>query len=171
MALTKGGPKPGPKRNIKPTGKMMKNQNVEFEKPKTNKPLKGKRGGLKNVTMLKYYNCGKNGYFARNCTEPNKVFVTFTFTHTYVCSYILVVNSILGWIVDTRENKHVVRDKSRFVDYHWPFKRAHFVKLDYGKNKEVIGIGSYQIRLSIGRELLLHDVLHDTGIECNLLSV
>ena len=44
MARAKGGPRHGPKRIVKLIEKRMKNQNARYEKPKIDKPLKGKRG-------------------------------------------------------------------------------------------------------------------------------
>ncbi|KAK4415070.1 hypothetical protein Salat_2614100 [Sesamum alatum] len=40
-----------------------------------------------------------------------------------------------------------------------------------GAQEEVLGIGSYQLKLSIGRDLLLSDVQYAPSIRCNLLSV
>ena len=40
-----------------------------------------------------------------------------------------------------------------------------------GTSEDAIGVGSYQLHLRFGRTLLLHDVLHVSGIQHNLLSV
>ena len=38
-------------------------------------------------------------------------------------------------------------------------------------SEDAIGVGSYQLHLRSGRTLLLHDVLHVSGIQHNMLSV
>ena len=38
-------------------------------------------------------------------------------------------------------------------------------------SEDAIGVGSYQLHLCSGCTLLLHDVLHVSGIQHNLLSV
>ena len=45
------------------------------------------------------------------------------------------------------------------------------VILGNGAQEEVVGIGTYQLKLHLGRTLLLHDVLHAPGVQCNLFSV
>lgn len=77
---------------------------------------------------------GKNGHFACDCIKPKKVFVAHTLTHRYVCSYALVANSTLECIIDTGANKHVVRDKVGFVDYHQLSKGIQFV--DFGNREK-----------------------------------
>ena len=37
--------------------------------------------------------------------------------------------------------------------------------------EEVIGVGTYQLKLHLGHTLLLHDVLHALGVHCNPFSV
>ena len=38
-------------------------------------------------------------------------------------------------------------------------------------SEDAIGVGSYQLHLRSGHTLLLHDVLHVSGIQHNMLSV
>ncbi|KAL0457635.1 UNVERIFIED_CONTAM: Retrovirus-related Pol polyprotein from transposon TNT 1-94 [Sesamum latifolium] len=59
---------------------------------------------------------------------------------------------------DTGATKHVTRDRAGFVDYHRVPACSHYIAMGNGAQEEVLGIGSYQLKLSTGRELLLSDV-------------
>ncbi|KAK4430709.1 hypothetical protein Salat_0832600 [Sesamum alatum] len=134
------------------------------------KRSRGKQGGMKNVTKAKCYNCQKMGHFDRDCTELKKVTPNPS-PSSFVCSKVFVANSLLGWIVDTGATKHVTRDRATFVDYHRVPACSHYIAMGNGTQEEVLRIGSYQLKLRTGRELLLSDVQYAPSIRCNLLSV
>ncbi|KAK4435191.1 hypothetical protein Salat_0682400 [Sesamum alatum] len=125
---------------------------------KAMKRRRGKRGGKKNVAKAKCYNCQKMGHVARDCIEPKKVRPNPNSPSSFVCSQVFVANSLLGWTVDTDTMKHVTRDRAGFVDYHRVPACSHYIAMGNSAQEEVHGIGSYQLKLSTGRELLLSDV-------------
>ncbi|KAL0413520.1 UNVERIFIED_CONTAM: Retrovirus-related Pol polyprotein from transposon TNT 1-94 [Sesamum radiatum] len=98
------------------------------------------------------------GHFARECTELIKVRPNPNSPNSFVCSNVFLANSLIGWIVDTGATKHVTRDRAGFVDYHQVPACNHYIAMGNGAQEEVLGIGSYQLKLSTGRELLLSDV-------------
>ena len=107
----------------------------------------------------------------RDCTEPNKVTNSLTFSNIRVCSHVLVIHSLPYWIVDTRATKHVARYPMGCVDYRCVPRGTHKVFVGNGTIDDAIGVGSYKLHLRSSRTLLLHDVLHVPGIQHNLLSV
>ncbi|KAL0316519.1 UNVERIFIED_CONTAM: Retrovirus-related Pol polyprotein from transposon TNT 1-94 [Sesamum radiatum] len=72
---------------------------------------------------------------------------------------------------DIGATKHVTRDQAGFVNYHRVPACSHYIAMGNGTQEEVLGIGSYQLKLSTGCELLLSDVQYAPNIRCNLLSV
>ncbi|KAK4428971.1 hypothetical protein Salat_1197100 [Sesamum alatum] len=118
------------------------------------KRRQGKRGGKK-----------KMGHFARDCTKPNKVRPNPRSPSSFVCSQVFVANySLIGWIVDTDATKHVTRDQAGFVVYHRVPACSHYIAMGNGTQEAVLAIGSYQLKLSTGRELLLSDVQYAPSI-------
>ena len=68
-------------------------------------------------------------------------------------------------------NKHVVRDRVGFVEYCRIPVWSRDIKVGYRASVEVLGIGTYKLKLRGGCTLLFHDVLYAPEIRRNLLSV
>ena len=114
---------------------------------------------------------GKKGHFARECTEPKKASILNNSAITYVCTHVFVAHTILGWIVDSRQTKHIASDRVGCVDCKKIPKGTQYVILGNRAQEKVIGVGTYQLKLRLGHTLLLHDMLHALGVQCNLFLV
>ena len=138
--------------------------------PKEGKIAKRQKGkcAKKDKAKIKCYNCGKKGHFARKCTKLKKVSILNNSAIAYVCTHVFVAHTIPGWIADSRKPKHISKE---CVDYKMIPTGTQYVILGNGAQEEVIGVGTYQLKLHLGCTLLLHDVLYAPGVQCNLFSI
>ena len=56
------------------------------------------------------------------------------------------------------------------MDFHPYPVGSRTVVLGNGSEEDVIGVGTYQLRLREGNKLLLHDALYAPGVRCSLVS-
>ena len=96
---------------------------------------------------MKYYNSDKKDHYTWDCPEPQKVLFSTLSSQLYVCSHALVANMIPNWIIDTGANKHIVRDRARFVDFHRYPVGTQSVILGNDSEEGVLGVGTYQFLL------------------------
>ena len=81
-----------------------------------------------------------------------------------------VAKSFPNWVVDSGASKHVVRDKVRFVELHPCPVGSQTVTLGNGTAEDVLGVGTYRLKLRGGNSLLLHDALYASGVRCSSVS-
>ena len=93
------------------------NSGPAAEKANSTKSKKGRRGGKKGKTSTMCFNCGKEGHFARDCTELKKVLPNLNSHFIFVTSHVMVALPSSDCIVDSGAIEHVTRDRFGFVEY------------------------------------------------------
>ncbi|OMO71233.1 hypothetical protein COLO4_28342 [Corchorus olitorius] len=136
-------------KNIKTFNDMSRHLELEAEGLETSKVvalvgLAGKQGASKKKPKHKW---------VKIHASPKSIY-------TFVCAHVLVAQLFPDWIVDTCANEHVVRDRDGFVDYPPVLASTQYVILGNETREDVLEMGSYQLRMSSGRMLLLHDILY-----------
>ena len=56
------------------------------------------------------------------------------------------------------------------MEFHRHPVGSRTVVLENGSEEDVLGVGTYQLRLRGGNKLLLHDALYAHGVRCSLVS-
>jgi len=111
------------------------------------KKHKAKGNGANDIARVKCYNCGKRGYFARDCPEPAKVPASIKTPELYVCSHAFVANYLPQWIVDMGVTKHIVQDRVGFAEFHRYSVGSRTIILGNDSEEDVLGVGTYQLKL------------------------
>jgi len=56
------------------------------------------------------------------------------------------------------------------MDYHRVLVGTQYIMLGNDTQKEILGVGSYQLKMKNDKSLLLKHVMYATRVQCNLLS-
>ena len=82
-----------------------------------NKRKRGKRAGKQSRNM-NYFNCGKPGHFAHDCTEPKVIYDQIHFHNSFVSICLMLIETVLFWTIDSTATDHIERDRNAYVDFH-----------------------------------------------------
>ena len=80
-----------------------------------------------------------------------------------------ILDGLGGWWIDSRATRHVCHDKAWFKTYSI-FEDKKKILLGDSHTTDVLGIGKVPLQFTLGRELVLKDVLHAPKISKNLVS-
>lgn len=97
----------------------------------------------KDKAKMKHYNCGKLGHFAHEYTKPKKINPNLNSCFLYVYTHVSIDHSLLGWIVDSRVAKDLVKDQVGFVDYRRIPTIGQNITPRNRTREDVLGVGTY----------------------------
>ena len=135
-----------------------------------NKSKCGKRVGKQSRNM-NCFNCGKLGYFARDCTKPKVIYDKIHFHNAFVSSFLMLTETVPYWTVDSSATDHIARDRNAYVDFHQIPKGSRSIYMGNNTSADVLGIGTCKLLMRKNRTPYLHDVLSTPEVRQNLVSV
>ena len=109
---------------------------------------------------MNYFNCGKLGHFAHDCTESNVLYDQTRYSNAYVSSCLMLVETISYWTIDSAATNHIVRNRNAFMDFCRIPKESRTIFMGNNTLVDVLGIGTCKLVMWRGRTLYLHHVLY-----------
>ena len=117
------------------------------------------------------FNFGKHGHFACDCTEPKVIYDQIHFHNAFVSSFLMLIETILYWTIDSVATDHIAQDRNAYVDFCRILKRIRSIYMGNNTSADVLGIGTFKLLMRKGRTLYLHDVLFAPKVRWNIVSV
>ena len=81
-----------------------------------NKRKRKKHIGTQSSNM-NCFNCGKSSHFALDCTEPKVIYDQIHFHNAFVSSFLMWIETVPYWIVDSAATDHIARDCKAYEDF------------------------------------------------------
>jgi len=69
-----------------------------------------------------------------------------------------------------RATKHIVQDKVGFMEFHGFPVGLRTIILGNNNKEDILGVGTYQLKLRERNQLLLHNTIYAPGVQCSLVS-
>lgn len=122
--------------------------------------------------------CGKIGHVASDCKfrkgqdhhHPKpQANLTEIEVIAAVVSEANLVNNMIEWVVDTGATRHICSNKEMFLDYEEVID-GESVYLGDARTACVAGKGKVLLKLTSGKSLALHSILHVPNMRRNLVS-
>lgn len=157
----------------KPSSKP-RNLDIELVPPKFNKP--GKH--FKKIFRGNCFTCGKPGHHSIVCKHRNKSMKYRTSKANLteedgVFVAIITKANLIGdsrdWVLDTKATRHIRGDRRLFASYKTMGDGEHVLMGD-SHGALIVGKGNVMLKLTSGKTLALHDVMHVPKIHRNLVS-
>lgn len=155
----------------------MKNKGFKPNKTTSFKKKTDKKD-MRNITC---FMCGENGHMAKDChfrkskdvVQPKKKVVNVIIGEVSTGGYgnppiVFSAYQSTNWWVDTRTNVHVCSDIFLFSSYQ--VAGASSVLMGNGLHASVLGVGTVDLRLTLGKITHLKNVQHAPTINKNLVS-
>ncbi|XP_073225602.1 uncharacterized protein [Cicer arietinum] len=168
---------------LKPNVKHLKNQNRTSKNSNKNgypqrvpiarKPPPPRNGPLPfhcfNSLPFHCFNCGKEGHMARRCRNKLGAVNQANLTEEQFVAMITEINLVGGsdgWWIDTGVSRHVCYDRVMFKTYTAAEDKKMLLRDSHTTN--VAGIGDVELTFTLGKTLILKDVIHTPEIRKNL---
>lgn len=141
-----------------------------------NKNFKGRRQFKGNC-----FTCGKFGHAAKECrqgkgpgskTKEDKSQTQANLTEEIIAAVVSEVNlvsNISEWVVNTGATRHICSNKDMFQDYD-KASDGECVFMGNSSTVSILGKGKVSLKLTSGKTIALHNILHVPDIRRNLIS-
>ncbi|KAK4397602.1 hypothetical protein Sango_1235700 [Sesamum angolense] len=155
---------------------MEQNGNASIKRKRIDyKPKKGRAKMIKGNC----YNCGKPNHMAKDCRLPKKNQAHISKVRsvpidlgelnlTVVVFEANLVDNPREWWIDIGATSHICSNKEIFSTTHQSMGKKLFMENSATSN--IVGLGNVVLKMTLGKELTLIDVLHVPNIRKNLVS-
>ena len=117
------------------------------------------------------FNCGKPSHFAHDCIELKVIYDQINFHNAFVSSYLMLIETVPFWTVDSAATDHIAWDRNAYVDFHRIPKGSMSIYKRNSTSVDVLGIGTYKLLMRKCHTLYLRDVLYAQKVHRNLVSI
>ncbi|XP_073225603.1 uncharacterized protein [Cicer arietinum] len=162
---------------LKPNVKHLNNQNRTSKNSNKNGypqrvPIARKPPPPRNGPLpFHCFNCGKEGHMARKCRNKLGAVNQANLTEEQFVAMITEINLVGGsdgWWIDIGVSRHVCYDRVMFKTYTAAEDKKMLLRDSHTTN--VAGIGDVELTFTLGKTLILKDVIHTPEIRKNLSS-
>ena len=78
---------------------------------------KRRKRARKQIRNMNFFNCGKPGHFAHDCTKPKVIYGQIHFHNAFVSSCLMLTETVPYGTIDSVATDHIAWNSNAYVDF------------------------------------------------------